>query len=383
MSEGMSTSTLYPFEYPDGTKRLTKIPGPYTKLDSLLVASSSLFLVGSVVWVPFLFLRAIRRYWRLRADDNDSPEELEWKKKRRRIVGSLILMATVVIGMGPHRTERLGEWTKIRKWRFWKSWLRFVSLEVIQACGGGRSTTPNAGDTALTFDVTKDPAILAIIPHGLFPFALAFPALGTEDTVRAFGRFRTVVATATKYFPFINTVLAWLGAVDASRSAVSKTLSLGDRIGLAPGGIAEMFEGYPKPNTHPDDEYTILANRKGFIRMAIQHNVPVVPIYAFGATKLFKRFQLPEVFETVSKMLRISICVFFGRFGLPIPFRQRLLYVMGCPVFPPDIGDVAVGSEEYRRLVDDMHAKFSERLLDLFDRHKASYGWGHKTLKII
>ena len=36
------------------------------------------------------------------------------------------------------------------------------------------------------------------------------------------------------------------------------------------------------------------------------------------------------------------------------------------PVFPPNIGDVAVRSKEYWRLVDDMHAKYSERLLDMF-----------------
>jgi hypothetical protein len=32
----------------------------------------------------------------------------------------------------------------------------------------------------------------------------------------------------------------------------------GDRIGIALGGIAEIFEGYPKPSTHPD-ENTVLS----------------------------------------------------------------------------------------------------------------------------
>ena len=44
---------------------------------------------------------------------------------------------------------------------------------------------------------------------------------------------------------------------DASRLSVDRALAAGDRIGLAPGGISEMFEGYPKPGTHRDEEYAI------------------------------------------------------------------------------------------------------------------------------
>ena len=71
---------------------------------------------------------------------------------------------------------------------------------------------------------------------------------------------------------------------DASRSAVDKALSEGSRIGVAVGGIAEMFEGYPKHLTHPDEEYTIV--RKGIVRLAIKHGIPIIPVYCFGSTKL-------------------------------------------------------------------------------------------------
>lgn len=71
---------------------------------------------------------------------------------------------------------------------------------------------------------------------------------------------------------------------DASRPAVHQALVEGDRIGLIPGGIPEIFEGYPKPLTHPDDEFTIVP--RGFLKMALQHQIPVVPVFCFGATKL-------------------------------------------------------------------------------------------------
>lgn len=161
---------------------------------------------------------------------------------------------------------------------------------------------------------------------------------------------------------------------DASKASVDSVLSKRERIGIVPGGIAEIFEGYPKPMTSPHEEYSIV--RKGFLRMAMKHNLPVIPIYAFGATKMMKRLDLP-LLETLSRWLRISIVLFFGVWGLPIPFRQRLSYVIGNPVYPPDnLGD----AEEQLQAMQDA---FCQELERIFDRHKEAYGWGHKTLRLL
>jgi len=165
---------------------------------------------------------------------------------------------------------------------------------------------------------------------------------------------------------------------DASRGSVDNALAKGKRIGLVPGGIAEMFEGYPKPSTLPNEEYSIV--RRGFLRMAAKHGVPVLPIYCFGATKMFKRVQLP-VLEKISLLIRVSICAFFGVWGLPIPFRQKLSYVIGQPIFPPN--DPPANNAEMDTVVDDMHRRFCDELLRLFENHKDAYGWSHKTLKLI
>lgn len=193
--------------------------------------------------------------------------------------------------------------------------------------------------------------------------------------------------SSTRFLPLID-------PSDASRSSVNEALQNGDRIGLIPGGIPEIFEGYPKPLTHPDDEYAIIPY--GFIRMAIKHQIPVVPIYCFGATKLFKRLQLPAIIERISLLLRASIVIFFGIWGLPIPFRQRLLYTMGNPIMPPPSLTPSIDSEsgvisatgaellgEETMAVEHMHKQFCDELMRLFDNHKESYGWGHKTLNLI
>jgi hypothetical protein len=113
----------------------------------------------------------------------------------------------------------------------WKAWLKFFAYEVV-ADQGINSVK----------DLLENQAIIGVSPHGIFPFGLAFAAFG-EDAQKVFGKFRAVVASSTEMIPWVRDVLKWIRAVDASRPAVDQALVEGSRIGLAPGGIAEMFEG--------------------------------------------------------------------------------------------------------------------------------------------
>ena len=184
--------SIYPCELPSGSQVLIKIPAgeQISLLDRSLVAISSLFVVGSVAWVPLVFVWAWRRWKKI-------PED---QKRRRAIYGSLLLACVAAKVLGPHRRPQVGEWLKARDWYLWKSWLRFIAFEVV------------ADSAKAAKDMRNEQAILAISPHGLFPFALAFAAL-PEQASEAFGYFRPVVATATNLFPFVNTFLKWLRSV--------------------------------------------------------------------------------------------------------------------------------------------------------------------------
>ncbi len=145
--------------------------------------------------------------------------------------------------------------------------------------------------------------------------------------------------------------------------------------------------GYPKAGRHPDDECVILNSRKGFIKMALRHNVPIIPVFTFGASKMFKRLQSP-IFEKISNLLRISFCLFYGQYGLPIPLQKKLLYVIGRTIHPPASftasgAPPAENSVEFQQVVDYMHEQFCAEISNLFDKYKDQYGWGHKTLRIV
>lgn len=126
-------------------------------------------------------------------------------------------------------------------------------------------------------------------------------------------------------------------------------------------------------------------------------------MYVFGSSELFKRIPLPSMLETLSLSLRMSLVLFYGRFGLPIPFRRELMYAVGEPVRcsaadrsrlvrgapaaatnsfngPFWVGPHWTPSEADFEIY---HAAFCEALELLFEKHKASYGWAHKKLRLV
>ena len=184
--------------------------------------------------------------------------------------------------------------------------------------------------------------------------------------------------------PSLGLLIRSFGGVDADIKSVTNVIKSGQSIAVAPGGIQEMFVGYPKAGCHPDEEVALLSSRKGFLRLCVQHNIPVVPVYVFGCSKLLRRLEVYGL-EYISRLLLTSIVVMFGKFGLPIPFKSKLKYVMGSPIYPMNspVLDKMLNSEEINKLTDSMHETFCEELIELFDRNKGGFNWGHKKLKIV
>jgi len=379
-------------------------------MDKLLVYASSLIVVGSPFWFYGGVIYLYRKWKQYRAiaslskenvalgdaaDDGrytssgestqerpDNVQQYETYQKLASRYGAALAILLLLSVWGPHRSRRLGEWLDVRRWRLWDAWLNYIGFTVLHDRGEDNGGHDNHRD----FDMRTSPAIYAFVPHGIFPFGLAFSCLPESGYGQTWGLFRPVVATATKLFPLVRTFIAWMGGIDASRSAVSSALTRDNaRVGISPGGIAEMFETYPKPGYHPNDEAALLKQRNGIFKLALRHKMPIIPVYCFGATKMFRRVQLPQFIETLSRALKISLCILFGKLGLPIPFRQRLMYVIGKAIWPVltsgEISDLPV--EEFDQRVQEMHDAFCNEIERIFDRNKGHYGWENKTLRLV
>ena len=436
----MSTSKYYgrrrrsnPPLLPDGVDIIVESPpfSAFSTIDKLLVYSSSLIVVGSPIWfcggIIYLY-RKWRHYRALAAQadaaqtdasavndcnnttatsyetssgessqersekqqphqyhqqqTNNSSDYENYQRLAKRYCTALITVIVLSI-WGPHRSPKVGKLLGVRNWRLWDAWLNYIGYTVLHDRGDGEQQQIMSPPSSQEGDNNNNtPPILAFVPHGIFPFALAFsclPQRGYEDT---WGVFRPVVATATKLFPLVRMFISWMGGIDASRDAVSSALTQSDTtIGIAPGGIAEMFETYPKPGLHRNDE--AFRVRNGIFKLALKHQRPVIPIYCFGATKMLRRVQLPTFIENLSRVLKISLVLFFGKRNLPIPFRQRLMYVMGETIYPP-LDDMKHDDDTlFNQQAQDMHDRFCDEVMRIFERNREHYGWGNKTLRVV
>ena len=79
--------------------------------------------------------------------------------------------------------------------------------------------------------------------------------------------------------------------------------------------------------------------------------------------------------KRVSRLLKASIVIFYGRFGLPIPFRHRVKFVAGAPM------KIQKNPNPTKEEITAIHEEFCEELTKLYYRHLPE--WQQRELLII
>merc|ERR1711933_236696 len=97
-----------------------------------------------------------------------------------------------------------------------------------------------------------------------------------------------------------------------------------------PGGIAEIFE------LRPDREAAYLRKRKGFVKLALESGASLVPCYTLGNSTVYDALTSKHL-QSLSRKVRASVTLFWGRFFLPIPYRRPICFLMADPIDLPKI----------------------------------------------
>lgn len=123
-------------------------------------------------------------------------------------------------------------------------------------------------------------AIFAIHPHGILCFCHVFAFLihgGAEPGCR----FEVLGLAASVLFrvPVLRDFALWFGAVDATHQSIDSVLCSGKSMSICPGGLQEII--YADRN-YGMSRVGIITGRKGFIRAALRHGTPIVPVYSGG-----------------------------------------------------------------------------------------------------
>lgn len=217
--------------------------------------------------------------------------------------------------------------------------------------------------------------IFAVFPHGSnADFRIALDGLLPEIIPNTYSSLRVLAATVLFRLPVVRELALWTGCVDARRSVAEALLQRGRSLLVLPGGQAEQIR------TIHGREILFLQRRKGFVKLAMQHGVPVVPVYAFGVSDYYRTSNHAHDLRLwMVKSLGISIPLAWGTFGslvCPLPVKTTIIF--GEPMSFQTKKEGFPTPEE----LDTAHEAFCTALKDLFDKHKEELGFGKRTLEI-
>jgi hypothetical protein len=214
--------------------------------------------------------------------------------------------------------------------------------------------------------ISRSVSRLGVFPYGNICAMICFPS------IMGFS-FNGLASSAVFRTPVLRHFLGWIGVIDASAPSAGKALKNGRTVGISTGGVAEIFE----TNSDTGDEVVVLRSRKGLVKLAFRTGAALVPCYLFGNNQALSLWYDKGGFlKRISRKLGFALILFWGRFGLPLPFRVSVVGAFGDPI------EVEMNQDPTPEQVDAVHELLMSKMVELFDDHKARVGWGHKRLVI-
>ncbi len=146
---------------------------------------------------------------------------------------------------------------------------------------------------------------------------------------------------------------------------------------VLPGGIAEIFTS--KPGYHA----IVFKDRRGLCRLSVESGAELIPCYVFGGTEFFENLATRYDFQwlmSICRKFRIGITLFWGYFGLPIPYAPKVTMVIGEPIPVPVVPN---DDDKKSKAIDLLHATFLTEMQALFEKYKVAAGYPEAQLEIL
>lgn len=233
--------------------------------------------------------------------------------------------------------------------------------------------------------------VCSMAPHGIVPFqailwaAYCHQYFADEKTGKSMYGFGAA-ADAVMYVPYLRNIMAFLTGGSATYTALKNGLVHGKapaanaagripkNLYILPGGVAEIFTSKPGYNA------IVFKSRRGLIKLSIETGAELVPCYVFGGTDFFHTLATSDSYlSKLSRKLRMGITIFWGQFGLPIPFAPKVTMVLGKPIPPPKVTEEL----DMNKAIDILHQQYMDDVTALFDKYKALAGYPGATLDIL
>ncbi|MEM8777476.1 MAG: lysophospholipid acyltransferase family protein [Cyanobacteria bacterium P01_G01_bin.49] len=198
------------------------------------------------------------------------------------------------------------------------------------------------------------------------------------DWFRRFGTERLVYGlmhqSSWTINPFLSRLAVQAGAVRASPKMAIAAFKKGASVLVYPGGAQDVFRPYSQRHK------IVLAGRKGFIKLALRENVPIIPLIAVGAhetlfimgdfyeqAKQLHQWGMPWLYGLDPEVFPIYLGLPWGigigpvpNFPLPLPIHTRV-----CPpIFFEKYGREAASDRPYVDTCYDLVVSNMQQALD-------------------
>ncbi|KAF2832310.1 diacylglycerol O-acyltransferase 2A [Ophiobolus disseminans] len=217
-----------------------------------------------------------------------------------------------------------------------------------------------------------------IISHGAFA-AFATEALGFSQLFPGITNALLTLDSNFKY-PIYREYALRLGMASVSRESCENILSKGGPNGEGMGRAITIVVGGARESldSQPGTIRLVLRRRKGFVKMAIRTGADLVPVLAFGENDVYDQLDTeshPYVHKfqmLVKKIMGFTVPIFHARgiFNYDVgmmPYRRPINIVVGRPI------RVVQDKHPSNETLDDLHQKYINELLRLWDEHKDTF----------
>ena len=265
------------------------------------------------------------------------------------IKGLIVVCAAIMLGLSrfPKRVQR---WEWFLRLPVWQSLLDYFEFSIVFE----------------DFDkVQKGNVIFAEFPHGVFPLGSLLSYFCVEKIMPGHIVYG-LMASVIDRVPIVRHIFGWLGTKPATSATLASCLKDGS-CGIVVGGIAEMFM------LDPDRERIFVKQRLGFIRSAQNSGVNICPVYFLGQSQLLSVVggSSDGFLARMSRKFQMSLIFFYGRWGLPIPQRSKIVMVIVSPI---DVSGLSL---------EDASSLICSKLLILYESTRSSLpGWSSRPLSI-
>lgn len=209
--------------------------------------------------------------------------------------------------------------------------------------------------------------LFAMYPHGVYGLCRMFSAgslcwgklfPGVSKRWGSFG--------AAFMLPGIRETSLFFGCLDASKPVLERAAKRGESLALLPGGIDEMMltDGCSK------ETRLVMQDRKGFVKLAIENGLDIVPGFCFGEKWVHDAVQLPAFARRLLRPLRLSGTFPLGRGPTLLgKLSPSMNYVWGQPI---SVRQQTPVEEAY---LDKIHAEVIKSVQGIFDRYRERFGY--------